>query len=125
MIAREADITVIDFETTGVVGDLASEPWQIGMAMFHSGAVDSSRQFTSLLKVGDRPFNPKAPGNHHKRRAEIAAAPTLGDLWPELEGWWLGHPLAAHNVSVEKNLICAAALLHRPSSLRADRKVED
>lgn len=112
MIAREADIVAIDFETTGVVDDWPSEPWQIGMVRMRGGAVDSSQQFMSLLRVGDRPFNPNAPGNHHKLRAEIAAAPTTGDLWPELQSWWLGAPLAAHNISVEKNLIQAAAPLH-------------
>lgn len=114
MIAREADITVIDFETTGVVDDLPSEPWQIGMVRFAAGTVDCSRQFESLLKVGDRPFNPKAPGNHHQLRDEIAAAPTMGELWPELQDWWLGGPLGAHNVSVEKNIVCAVAPMHRP-----------
>ncbi len=114
MIAREANITVVDFETTGVVEGLASEPWQIGMVRFFGGAVDATRIFESLLRVGDRPFNPKAPGDHHKRRDEIAAAPTMGDLWPELQDWWLGGPLAAHNVSVEKNIIRAAAPMHRP-----------
>jgi len=114
VIAREADITAIDFETTGVVEDLPSEPWQIGMVKMRGGAVDDSRQFTSLLRVGDRPFNPNAPGNHHKLRSEIAEAPTTGELWPELQEWWMGSPLAAHNISVEKNLIEAAAPLHRP-----------
>lgn len=114
MIAREADITAIDFETTGVVDDLPSEPWQIGMVRMRGGVVDSARPFVSLLRVGDRPFNPKAPGNHHKLRSKIAAAPTTGDLWPELRDWWLGAPLAAHNVSVERNLIQAVAPLHSP-----------
>lgn len=114
MIAREADIVAIDFETTGVVDDLPSEPWQIGMVRMRGGAVDVSLQFMSLLKVGDRPFNPNAPGNHHKLRSEIASAPTTGELWPELRKWWLGRPLAAHNISVEKNLIQAAAPLHGP-----------
>ncbi len=114
MIAIEADITVIDFETTGVVGDLPSEPWQIGMVQMTGGRVDPARQFESLLRVGNRPFNPKAPGHHHKLRDEIAAAPTVGELWPELQNWWLGRPLGAHNVSVEKNIVCAAAPMHRP-----------
>lgn len=114
MIARDAVITAIDFETTGVMEDLPSEPWQIGMVGMRGGAVDGSRQFMSLLRVGDRPFNPHAPGNHHKLRSEIAEAPTTGDLWPELKKWWLGAPLAAHNISVEKNLIQAAAPLHSP-----------
>jgi DNA polymerase III epsilon subunit-like protein len=107
-------MTVIDFETTGVVGSLPSEPWQVGMVRMTGGRVDCSRQFESLLRVGDRPFNPKAPGNHHKRREQIASAPTMGELWPELRPWWLDGPLGAHNVSVEKNIVCAAAPMHRP-----------
>jgi len=114
VIAREAEITVIDFETTGVVDAFSSEPWQIGMVRLVAGKVDEARRFESLLKVGNRPFNPKAPGNHHKLRNEIAGAPTMGELWPELQGWWIGGPLAAHNIAVEKNIVCAAAPMHRP-----------
>jgi len=114
VIAIEADITVIDFETTGVVDGLPSEPWQIGMARMVGGKIDPTRRFESLLRVGDRPFNPKAPGNHHRLRDEIAAAPAMGELWGDLEPWWFGCALAAHNISVEKNIVCAAAPMHRP-----------
>ena len=113
MLAREAELTVIDFETTGSVRGYTNEPWQIGMVRFSGGRVVLDAQFASLLRVGERPFNPHAPGRHSELRGEIAAAPTLADLWPELSGWLLGRALVAHNVGTERTVFAKAAPLHR------------
>jgi DNA polymerase III epsilon subunit-like protein len=110
--AREAIITAIDFESTGCVEGYANEPWQIGMCELREGAV-GEQQFESLLRVGDRPFNPHAPGTHHLMRAEIAVAPTLRQLWPEIHPWWVGRPLVAHNIATERGFMEPMAPLHR------------
>ncbi len=114
MLAREATFTVIDFETTGVVEGHPNEPWQIGMVRFRNGKLVPEESFESLLRVGDRPFNPKAPGDHHKRRDEIAKAPTIHEIWEDLKPWWFGQPLVAHNASVERNIIHQATPMHEP-----------
>lgn len=113
MLAREATITVVDFESTGHIAGLPNEPWQIGMVRITDGKVDSEHSFESLLRVDPtRPFNPNSPGRHQKIRHEIAEAPKLQELWDELETWWIGQPLTAHNVSVEKSFIEPCAPLH-------------
>ncbi len=113
MLARETSITVLDFETTGTVARLPSEPWQIGMVRLERGRVAASPCFESLLYVGERPFNPHAPGLHHQRRAEIARAPRLAEIWPTVEPWVAGVPLAAHNIGTEKSILRKTSPLHR------------
>lgn len=110
--ARHTEITVLDFETTGDVRGHDAEPWQIGLVVISGGRVEPTRTFESLLRVGDRPFNPRAPGLHHRLRREIAEAPTLPSLWPLLRGWIEGRPLAAHNTPTERKFLALAAPLH-------------
>jgi len=112
MLAREAHMVAIDFEATGVVGQLPSEPWQIGMVRMAGGVIDVAGGYNRLLHVGDRPFNPYAPGQHHQLRAELAAAPALAQLWPELQHWWLGTPLIAHNIGTERTFLSQVAPMH-------------
>lgn len=110
--AREITITAIDFESTGSVEGYTNEPWQIGMCELRNGVVGEAT-FESLLRVGDRPFNPHAPGSHHSLRAEIAKAPTLHELWPEIRPWWVGRPLLAHNTATERGFMEPMTPLHR------------
>ena len=39
-------------------------------------------------------------------------APTLPELWAELQPWWCGGPLVAHNVSTERGIVRHAAPMH-------------
>ena len=112
MRAFDAEIIAIDFEGTGVVGEFPSEPWQIGMVTLSGGQVAMERCYESLLRTGDRPFNPYAPGLHHQLREQIAAAPTLAELWPAMQQWWLGRPLAAHNAGTERAFMAQVAPMH-------------
>ncbi len=112
MLARETEIVAIDFESTGVVEGHPNEPWQIGMVKLVGGQVVIARQFNSLLRVGDRPFNLYAPGMHHQLRAELAVAPTLRELWSEMQQWWVGRPLVAHNTATERGFISQVAPMH-------------
>ena len=111
--ACAAVITVLDFETTGAVRGWPVEPWQVGMVRLRHGCVAVEDRLESLLRVsGDRPFNPRAPGRHARLRHELAQAPDLPSLWPELACWVTGVPLAAHNVGTERGVLERAAPLH-------------
>ena len=113
--------SAIDFETTGAVPGFPNEPWQVGVVsvpadapIHHSSFIIHHSTFESLLRVdAARPFNKWAPGRHAKLRAELAAAPALADLWPELAPRLAG-PVVAHNVGTERTLLQAAAPLHVP-----------
>ncbi len=111
--AADATIVAIDFETTGTVAGFPDEPWQIGMVAVVKGSIVIESAYDRLLRVGDRPFAPSAPGRHHALRDEIRKAPGLPELWPDLQAWWTRYPLAAHNVATERKVMQKAAPLHR------------
>lgn len=104
MNARAAAYTIIDFETTGTVKGLPEEPWQIGMAKLDAGAY-SPDTYTTHLRIGNRPFNPYAPGRHAEQRAELAAAPTCAESWPHWMPWLQNRILVAHNAGTEKKIL--------------------
>ena len=104
-------VTAIDFETTGSVEGYPVEPWQIGVVTVSaSGGLDC---WESLLRIGERPFHPKAPGRHAQIRNELIHAPTLEECLPELRNRCSGIPLVAHNASTEKG-VCVKALPLEP-----------
>jgi DNA polymerase-3 subunit epsilon len=113
MLVREAAIVAIDFETTGVVPGFPEEPWQIGLAFVQAGCLAPDYRFASPLRVeSGRPFNAYVPGRHASLRDELAAAPSLPELWPQLIPWLQGRPLLAHNAAVEKKMLAQAFPLH-------------
>ena len=112
--AHETVITVLDFETTGVVRGWPVEPWQVGLVRVRCGQIVAEERREQLLRVAaDRPFNPHAPGRHGRLRHELAQAPDLPALWSELAPWLVDAPLAAHNVGTERAVLERAAPLHR------------
>jgi exodeoxyribonuclease X len=125
--AREARFVVLDFEGTGSIRDLPDEPWQIGLILLENGRVNPKSCFESLLRVGERPFSPHAPGRHSELRAEIAAAPTLQSLWPQLSETLTKATPVAHNAPTERRYLSGAFPLHAPThfvdTLRLVRKV--
>jgi DNA polymerase III epsilon subunit-like protein len=113
-MARTVPITVLDFETTGAVRGWPVEPWQLGAVRVRCGRVVAAERRETWLRVAaDRPFNPHAPGRHARLRRELAQAPDLASLWPELEPWLTGGALAAHHVGTERSILERVAPLHR------------
>ncbi len=126
--AFDAEVTVLDYESTGALSGYANEPWQIGMVSLKAGKVEVVSMFESLLRVdANRPFNPHAPGRHGMLREEIAQAPTPQELWPKVMHRLTEYPLCAHNVATEKKFIRAMAPMHQfgvwIDTLRIARKV--
>jgi DNA polymerase III epsilon subunit-like protein len=124
----DAEITVLDYETTGSVHGYVNEPWQIGMVSLIGGRVAADSMFEHFMRVdANRPFNPHAPGRHALLREELAAAPTPQELWQQLMHRLTAYPLCAHNVATEKKFTRAMAPMHRfgvwIDTLRIARKV--
>lgn len=106
MRAVECELVALDFETTGSVPGFLNTPWQLGMTVLRGGEVVMSKSFNTLLRVpSDQPFNPYTPGRWAQRREEIALAPTLPELWPELCGWLEGRVLVAHHAATERGIL--------------------
>ncbi len=114
MLASNATITILDFEGTGAVQGYPDEPWQIGLVQLENGKLNPDSLYESLLRVGDRPFNRYAPGRHAQLRQEMAVAPTLQTLWPQLRDKVEGPLLAAHNTATENRYLTQAFPLHPP-----------
>ena len=109
ILARDARFVAIDFETTGSVAGRDVEPWQIGLVEMTGGEVRPETSFESWLRVdGDRPFNPHAPGRHGQIRDTLAMAPSLPELYSELESHFSGAVLVAHNVGTERTMLAHA-----------------
>ena len=102
----------IDFETTGTVPGWENEPWQLGCVEIVDGEpVAASRWETYFRIPADRPFSPRAPGRWAQIRAELAAAPSFMDLWPDLAARLQGVPLVAHNAATERTVLVKRAPL--------------
>ena len=112
--ARGLRITALDFEGTGPVSGWPDEPWQIGLVDLQDGQIVARSAYESLLKVGDRPFNPHAPGRHSQIRDALRQAPALNSLWPVLAPRLEGVVLAAHNAATETRYLSCAFPLHPP-----------
>ncbi len=128
MAIFDAEITVLDFESTGSMRGFDNEPWQIGMVSLKQGRVDAESMFESLMRIDiNRPFNPHAPGRHALLREEIAVAPSTQELWPQIMRRLTAFPLCAHNVATEKKFTRLMAPMHRfgiwIDTLRMARKV--
>lgn len=114
MAIFDAEITVLDFETTGAVRGFANEPWQIGMVSLKGGKVDAASQFESLIRIDiNRPFNPHAPGRHAVLREQLAIAPLPQELWLGTMHRLADRPLCAHNVATERKVLRSMAPMHR------------
>jgi len=115
MLARDAQLVAVDFESTGSVPGYPDEPWQIGVVPIDKGQVLIGRAYESYIQVSaERPFSPFAPGSWRLVRDRLADAPTLPDLLPILNARIMIQPLVAHNVSTEKKYFRKAWPLHRP-----------
>jgi len=112
-LACHARFSVIDFETTGSVPGYRIEPWQVGFVGVEQGVVRGETQYESLFRIGERPFNVRAPGRHALIRDELAVAPTPSEVLPELVQRLSGVSVVAHNIGTERSQLLAMAPLHK------------
>ena len=102
----------LDFETTGTVPGWENEPWQLGCVEVIDGEPVAASRWETYFRIPvDRPFSPRAPGRWAQLRAELAAAPSFADLWPDLAARLQGVPLVAHNAATERTILVKRAPL--------------
>lgn len=103
VVMFDGQFTAIDFETTGSVEGYPVEPWQIGLVTVReNGELDC---WESWLRIGERPFHPKAPGRHVQVRHHLRQAPTLEACLSRVRERCVGVPLVAHNAATEKKVL--------------------
>jgi len=101
----------IDFETTGSVAGYPVEPWQVGVVMCQPG--EEPVFWESYLRIGERPFHPRAPGRHAKIRQKLKQAPSLEECLKDLRRLCVGIPLLAHNCATEINCLKRSLAMER------------
>ncbi len=101
----------LDFETTGSVEGYPVEPWQVGLVVWTPG--QDPVCWEQLLRIGPRPFHPRAPGRHAQLRDVLAQSPCLQECVPSLRELGQGLPLVAHNTATEKACLRQAVPMER------------
>lgn len=102
---RHSRFTAIDFESAGAARGMTDSPVQVGLASWsletgHAGA------FVSYLFT-DRPIQWSARKVHGIGPDQLAEAPTLLSLWPDLKQRLAGAIVVAHGKGTEKRFLRA------------------
>ena len=101
-------IVALDFETTGPAGGWPNEPWQLGIVELDPGSFDvmPETKWETFFRIDpERPFSPRAPGRWAQMRSELASAPGVYDIWPEVSRRLSGAVLVAHNAGTERTIL--------------------
>ena len=102
---RECRFTAIDFESAGAARGQTDVPVQVGLASW-STREGHHDPFVSYLRA-DRPILWSAQKVHGIGDADLASAPTLLSLWPELSSRLTGAMVVAHGKGTEKRFLRA------------------
>ncbi len=103
---REIAFAAIDFESAGVLRGHTDVPIQVGIAVLRDGVIDPGEFFTSYLHT-DRPVAWAARKVHGISDDDLAGAPTLLDLWPELRARLTDRWIVSHGAGTEKRFLRA------------------
>jgi DNA polymerase-3 subunit epsilon len=97
--------TAIDFESAGATRGQTDSPVQVGLASW-SPAAGHTQPFVSYLQT-DQPILWSAQRVHGITPADLADAPPLLALWPELKSRLAGAIVVAHGKGTEKRFLRA------------------
>lgn len=95
----------IDFESAGAARGKTDVPVQIGMAMW-SAEDGHHHPFSSFIRA-DRPITWAAQKVHGISTEDLADAPALMTLWPEIKAALSGNIVVAHGYGTEKRYLRA------------------
>ena len=100
----QAVFAAIDFESAGVSKGDTDTPIQIGIAVMPGLEVAAVEPFVSYLHT-DRPVTWQASQVHGITTADLAGAPTMLSLWPEVKARLGGRLVVAHGAGTEKRFL--------------------
>ena len=104
-LVRDCRFTAIDFESAGASRGRTDSPVQVGLATW-SAADGHADAFVSYLST-DQPVQWSARKVHGIGPEQLADAPTLLSLWPELKCRLAGAVVVAHGKGTEKRFLRA------------------
>jgi len=106
MTVAETAFAAIDFESAGLRPGGTEVPVQIGLALMNGTAIPAGEFFESFLAT-DQEITWSAQKVHGITRADLAGAPGLTDLWPQVKNRLGGRWLVAHGAATEKRFLRA------------------
>ena len=104
MLVRDVEFAAIDFESAGVARGQTDVPIQIGLATLRGTGIGDA--FRSYLQ-SDRPVAWSARKVHGIGDDDLAGAPSLLALWPELKQRFANRWIVAHAAGTEKRFLRA------------------
>jgi DNA polymerase-3 subunit epsilon len=104
-LVRECRFTAIDFESAGAARGMTDSPVQVGLASW-SAETGHGDAFVSYLST-DQPVQWSARKIHGIGPEQLAEAPSLLSLWPELKQRLAGAVVLAHGKGTEKRFMRA------------------
>jgi DNA polymerase III subunit epsilon len=104
MIVAETSLAAVDFESAGVRRGSTEVPVQIGIALMHR--LEISESFSSFLYT-DQPITWAARKVHGICPGDLAGAPRLPELWPEVHRLLKNRWLVAHGSATERRFLRA------------------
>lgn len=109
ILIREIPFASLDFESAGERANEAGVPVQIGIAWMGALSPISESFYRSYLRAA-RPVTWSAQQIHGITDRDLAAAPHLLSLWPEIKGRLGGRWIVAHGSGTEKRFLRAFPL---------------
>ena len=106
LLFKNTSIVAIDFESSGEAAGETSVPIQIGLAEMKSLQLDPDSFFSSYLKTNSS-ITTAAKKIHGITPADLQEAPSLLELWPELQRRLQGRCLVAHGHGTERRFLRA------------------
>ena len=106
MTVAETAFAAIDFESAGLRPGGTEVPVQIGLALMKGAAISAGDIFESFLAT-DQEITWSAQKVHGITRADLAGAPGLTELWPQIKALLAGRWLVAHGAATEKRFLRA------------------
>lgn len=94
------DFIALDFETANEKRDSACA---IGIAFVRGGAVSGT--YFSLVRPKELRFAPLNVRIHGISETDVKSAPTLAELWPDIESRISGQLVIAHNASFDMSVL--------------------
>jgi DNA polymerase-3 subunit epsilon len=104
-LIRHCRFTAIDFESAGAARGKTDSPVQVGLAAW-SASDGHTRPFVSYLHT-DQPILWSAQKVHGITPSDLADAPPLLSLWPDVKSRLAGAIVVAHGKGTEKRFLRA------------------
>lgn len=101
---KNASLVAIDFESSGEDQGEGGVPIQIGLVEMKSLQLDPTSFFSSFLKINTS-ITKAAKKIHGIAPTDLQEAPSLLELWPELQQRLQGRCLVAHGHGTEKRFL--------------------